>query len=437
MRKIIRSLLFGDKNRTNINSYQFNAAAGLINAGKSVLLLMIISRTNGLNDAGILTIAFAIANLMLFIGKFGMRSFQATDIDEKNGFTSYFYSRILSILVMLLFSGAWIIYGVCNNGYSLKKVLVIAFLCVIYASEAMEDVFAGYYQQQGRLDVASKLYLFRWITVLITFSAILLFNKNLILAAGISAGISILFVIGCIAATIPSFYQGDWKYDKRSALNLLITCFPVFLTNFLMFYISNAPKYTIDRCLSEHVQAYYGFISMPIFVMGLLSSFIYQPVLVNMSKQWKMGEYKGFITGMKRQYLLILVINVICVAGAYLLGIPVLSMLYGVDLSKYKLEFMLLIISGGFLAYAGYLMVIFTMMRLQIKLLVSFTLVSSLTVIFMKNAIKYRDILGAVIFHMSMVVLLTVILQIIFNHEYRKHGNSKNKNRTVKRLMKL
>ncbi len=427
MKKIFKKLLFGDENRTNINSYRFNAAAGLINAGKSVLLLMIISRTNGLNDAGILTIAFAIANLMLFIGKFGMRSFQATDIDEKNRFTSYFYSRIISILIMLLFSSAWIIYGISMNGYSLKKVLVIAFLCIIFACEAMEDVFAGYYQQQGRLDVASKVYLYRWITILITFSAILIVSKNLILAAGISAGISIVIVIICITATISSFYHGDWKYDKRSAVTLLITCFPVFLTNFLMFYISNAPKYTIDRCLSEHVQAYYGFISMPIFVMGLLSSFIYQPVLVNMSRQWRIGEYKDFITSIKRQYLLILAINIICVVGAYLIGIPVLSILYGVDLSKYKSEFMLLIISGGFLAYAGYLMVIFTMMRLQIKLLVSFTLVSLLTIVFMKNAIQYQGILGAVIFHMSMVVLLTVILQIIFHYEYRKHKNNKNK----------
>ena len=51
-------------------------------------------RTPGISDAGILTIAFAIANLLVNIGKFGMRGFQVTDVRNQYCFNTYLSSRI-------------------------------------------------------------------------------------------------------------------------------------------------------------------------------------------------------------------------------------------------------------------------------------------------------------------------------------------------------
>ena len=52
----------------------WNSIAGLVNAGESVIILMICTRTKGIETAGMFAIAFAIANLMMAIGKFGMRT---------------------------------------------------------------------------------------------------------------------------------------------------------------------------------------------------------------------------------------------------------------------------------------------------------------------------------------------------------------------------
>ena len=48
-----------------------------------------------------------------------------------------------------------------------------------------------------------------------------------------------------------------------------------------------------------------------------------------------------------------------------MLGIPVLSVVYGVDLAGYKTELMVLLLGGGFLAYTSFYQMILTVIRRQ------------------------------------------------------------------------
>lgn len=54
----------------------------MLNSFQSVLILMVISRIDPVTDAGVFTIAFAIGNLMLTIGQYGIRQFQVSDVQE-------------------------------------------------------------------------------------------------------------------------------------------------------------------------------------------------------------------------------------------------------------------------------------------------------------------------------------------------------------------
>lgn len=59
---------------------------------------------------------------------------------------------------------------------------------------------------------------------------------------------------------------------------------------FLSFYIGNAPKYAIDSILNDGLQACCGFIAMPVFVIGLLNNFIFNPMISRMSFMWSEKE---------------------------------------------------------------------------------------------------------------------------------------------------
>lgn len=62
-------------NNIERDGFIWNMVGSMLTAFQSVILLMILTRTVGLINAGIFTIAYANANLFLNIGKYGMRNF--------------------------------------------------------------------------------------------------------------------------------------------------------------------------------------------------------------------------------------------------------------------------------------------------------------------------------------------------------------------------
>ena len=74
---MLRRFLIGKESAIGRDSFIYNTASGLLNAAQSVFILMVISRVLGDYDAGIFTIAWAVGNLFLNVGKYGMREMQA------------------------------------------------------------------------------------------------------------------------------------------------------------------------------------------------------------------------------------------------------------------------------------------------------------------------------------------------------------------------
>ena len=75
---MIQKWLLGSKNQLK-SAYFWNTGAAMLNAFQTVFILMLISRIDPVIDAGVFTIAFAIGNLMMTIGKYGIRQFQVSD----------------------------------------------------------------------------------------------------------------------------------------------------------------------------------------------------------------------------------------------------------------------------------------------------------------------------------------------------------------------
>ncbi|MCF0105047.1 MAG: hypothetical protein HUJ51_06685 [Eggerthellaceae bacterium] len=55
-----------------------------------------MSQRCGVDEAGMFSMAFVIASLLMIVGNFGMRTFQVSDIKEKLSFIDYHISRVLN-----------------------------------------------------------------------------------------------------------------------------------------------------------------------------------------------------------------------------------------------------------------------------------------------------------------------------------------------------
>ena len=394
-------------------SFFWNMLGSLLMAFQSVIMLMIITRTLNLYEAGIFTLAYASANLFLNIGKYGMRNFQVSDVKREFSFKEYNCSRVITSILMLVVSIIYVIVASNQNHYSSDKTWVIIWMCLFKIVDSIEDVYLGLYQQKNRLDVAGKILTLRMIITIFIFGFGLIVLKNQLLSLVIATVVTTVLLIIFLLLTYPDFKDNCETMLPSNIVKLLKVCFPLFLGCFLAFYIGNAPKYAIDGILNDELQACYGFIAMPVFVIGLLNNFIFSPMIAKMSLMWERKERKNFMHLFGIQILIIIAITIICEIGAYLLGIPVLSILYNTDLAPYKMELLVLLLGGGFLALSGLLVTIMTIIRIQNSQAIGYAIVAVCAYFLSPVFVERYSIMGASTLYLLLMILLCIIFGIM------------------------
>ena len=200
----------------------------------------------------------------------------------------------------------------------------------------------------------------------------------------------------------------------HSVKQIFVACFPLFVGNFLSQYIGNAPKYAIDAQLGDELQACYGFISMPVFVIGLLNNVIFTPIIRIMAENWAKNNKKAFLKRFGQQVLIAIGITLVCIVGANLLGIPVLSIMYNTDLSSYKRELLILLLGGGFLALSGLLNTVLTIMRFQYPLFWGYAAVAIAALVGSGRVVSKWGMLGATWLYTFLMAALFVVFVFIF-----------------------
>ena len=398
------------------SAYIWNSIGSLINAFQSVIILVFLTRVCSLEDAGIFTLAFANANLFLNMGKYGMRNYQASDVAQRYGFKAYRASRAVTCALMIACGSVHLVFSAISNSYSLYKSLCILAMIALKVIDAVEDVYDGAFQQVGRLDISGKQMTLRMCCMIASFVAAAIVTKNLVVSTLAAFVVSLTVLVGSLV-----FIKAKHGLPGRDAATSIATpwgllrdCLPLFISTFLLFYIGNAPKYAIDTYLSDVAQAQYGFIAMPVFVVSLLAQFVYMPLVEPLSSMWANHEIDGFIKTFTKQVGIVGLITLVCVAGSWLLGVPVLSAFYNTDLAPFKLDLCILVFGGGFLAFATLFTMGLTVMRQQDKLTPGYVVVAIVALIISNRLVQSMGIRGASYAYIVCMVTLALWYCLMF-----------------------
>lgn len=390
------------------SAYLWNTAGSMLNAFQSVLMLMVLTRVCDVHAAGVFSFAYASANLFLGIGNYGMRNFQASDVSIRYSFPTYVASRFATDAVMLVFSMAYLAFSANTLGYSPDKTSAILLMMLLKTIDSLEDVFDGNYQRVGRLDLGGKLQTARLLTVCFVFGFVVWGTGTLTCALICALAASLIVLVGGVLLIrikwgVP---RGGGAASLLDLRNLILECTPLFLASFLTQAINNMPKYAIDSQMTDSAQAIYGFIAMPVFVVGLLAQFIYMPIVRSLSFQWGHGDTADFRRRIGRQVVLIAGMTVVCDLGAVLIGAQILGLLYNTDLSNYILELVVLVTAGGFNALATLMTMGITIMREQRHLTIGYAVVAVAAFVLSPVAVRAAGITGASWIYLAMMVVL-------------------------------
>lgn len=414
-------LLLGNTDNLERKIYLWNIIGSMANALASVILLFVVTRVLGANDAGIFTLANSTALMMLTIGFYEMRAFQATDVKGVYSFSDYLMSRFVTVAAMVAASFFFVFAG----GYTYEKAAVMLLLCIYKVFDALEDVFHGLYQQQGRLDVAGRSLSLRVLLSTAAFVIVLLATRSLIgscVAAIIAAAAGFMLFNLTI---FRHFYGGAFHWNKKAVFTLLWVCLPMFLGSFMLVYINNAPKYAIDTYLSfenNDYQAYFGYLFMPSFVINLFSTFIFRPMVTPMAQAWADHDRSRLTRIIGKLLAAIVFLTIAGVAVGYFFGVPILSWFYGIDLSSYRAELLILVLGGGCNAVVTLMFYGITVLRKQKLLVVGYGATLVLALVISNILVSSYGLMGAsVAFFVSMAVL-ALLFFIIFIVCYKKES---------------
>lgn len=415
-----------EKKPTVKEIYFWNIFGSACNACVSVLLLLIVTRMLDRVQSDIFGIGWAIAQLVLTIGTFQVRLYQATDVVGRFTFKQYLAFRVMTVGLMIASSAGYILY----YHYTGRKALVVMLLCLYKAVEAVSDVIQGWLQQKERLDLAGKALSARTIFSCAVFLLLLRLTHDLV--AGVTGMIIcsviclFLYELRIIAGNAFQT-KSEEAFSLKAVRELALTCLPLFLNAFLVMSIFNAPKLAVDRCieggfLQSGAQTVYGIIFMPTSVINLMY-IVFRPVITRMAIEWNQDHRSTFLRLMKGVLLKLAGLEVIILAGGFLLGIPVLSILYGIDLTDVKTALMILLLAGGMNTFVNVIDNSLTVMRRQYYLIIAY----ALTWAYSKTAaglfVKRYGITGAAVTFISSMAVLLLLVLILFCVCLRKSGS--------------
>jgi len=332
------------KEKNNVKNFIWNAIGLTANSAVSLVFLIVVKLLNGVEEAGIFTYSYSLCILFYYIAIYFNRPFQIANVESDKKFNSFLSTRIitsiLSLLIILLFS--------IISRFSLYKILVICLLMVYKVCDAISDVFHGDLQKKGNLYVVGIAYFLKALFGIITFIIVDLLTSNLILS------ISSLIIINIIIFIVYDFNKFKFTYNEKISLNIsnvrniLKSSFYIFLFQFISIYLVNCEKYVITYFSSNSIQTIFGILIMPATILSLIGNYLLIPFINKLHDFNCKRAFKSYKKLGNRILTALFVFGIFTLIICYIIGIPLLNFVYQVELDKYKIDLLIIIIGAVF-----------------------------------------------------------------------------------------
>ena len=388
-------------------NFIWNMIGTTINAFNSLFFMIMATRINGIDDAGIFTFAFSTALLFNIIGVYSGRVYQVTDKTEATD-KDFIISKFITCFVMLIVS---ILFVLINN-YCFYKSSIILLLCFLKMLEAFSETIYAIFQRKDNLYLTGISLTLKSLINLFIFFIIDLLTHNLVIAI-----IGMIVTYGLIMIfydyiNIKKKIDIQKEYKKERIITILKKGFGAFIISFLTLYLINSSKYVIDYLLVEKYQTIFGILLMPATVILLFTQFIIHPFLnliTDCVHDKKYDELKKIIF----KFLGVMILfGIVVIIVAYFLGIPVLELIYGISLNDYKKGFMVIMVGGVLYGMSSILSSILIAMRhLNIQVII-YSVVAIVITVIGYFLINIYGVMGAcyAYFIMTFIVLIMFLL---------------------------
>lgn len=387
----------------------WNMIGSLIYAGSSMVLTALVNHMVGTDQGGIFGFAFSTFGQQMFlVAYFGLRPLQSTDISRDYTFGEYRQARFITCLAAVLMGVAYIVWNMLipSSGYTSQKALVVLLMVFYKVLDGFADVYESEFQRNGRLYLTGQAMAFRTILSVCCFLAALAITKDLVFSsvvAVVSQGAGIILFDKQAAKRIPGM---DAFRRTGKEWELLKDGFLLFLSVFLDGLIFAMAKYAVDAQMTSTDNAIFVAIFMPTSVINLAANFVVRPFLTKLSYLWEEKNFGDFMLEVRKLTGIILILTVIALAGAWVLGVPVLGAISNVELKPYKSGLLAIVLGGGFFAVMNLFYYVLVIMKRQKRIFFGYVPVCILSFFLSFWFVKAGGINGGAFSYMLSMLLL-------------------------------
>lgn len=397
-------------------NFIWNTLGTGLNAFNSLFFMIIATRINGVEKAGVFSIAFSTACILYAIGLYAGRVYQVTEPDKKITNKDFITSRIITDIIMMV---ALIVFCIVRR-YDTQKFIIFFLLTLYKALEAFSDVIYGVLQKHEKLDIVGKSLFWKSLLSIILFLVVNIITKNMILAISSMLIICIVVMISYDFRKANEYIDYNEKISKKNVINILKKGFFVFSISFLGMYVLNAPKYAIDTYLTSDIQTIFGIIVMPATVVGLIAQFLIHPYLNQIVELYENRDLKKLKQLILKLILVVVGFGIFAAFLGYVIGTQVLGIIYGLDLSMYRLGLAIIIISATLYTIGTLYSAVLTTVRETVSQFIIYVIVAISAYILSGMFTKTWEINGAIIAYLLIMALQSIIYILYTNIKLNK-----------------
>ncbi len=403
------------KSKNSTKDFTWNAIGLTLNACNSLFFLIVVRFVNGLDTAGIFTYTFALCVFLYAFLLYYNRSFQVSDAKDKFSFNNYLSCRVITSVVGIV---AILAFALINQ-FSSFEIGIVLLLSGFRIVEAISDCFYGAIQKKDKLYQTGISLSLKAIFGLLVFALIDWLTKNLLLAI-VSLIIVNLFFFCCYdLVNYRKLYTNKIKLKFSHLGPLFKACLPILIFSALAIYLSNCQKYVLPYFESDSVQAIFGILIMPATLLALIGSYLINPFINSFTKHHTEKNYSAFINSAKKILSSMSITGIITLIICFFIGIPILELIFQLDLSIYQIPFELIILASIFYAITMIISSLLTILgenRRQTYIYLIAAIIATVTAILL---IPASGIIGAIYsFLISSFILVALYISLL---QYKLH----------------
>ncbi len=335
------------------SNFSWAFAGNVINAACQWGILATLAKLGSPEVVGLFALGLAVTLPIAAFTNLQLRGVFCTDTKNEYTFGDYLGLRILGIVTTVTVSSlvAFMFYE------SWQSTITIVVMSFAVGSQSLADIYYALFQKHERLDLSAKSMILKGVISLLIMMIIMLITSNLIWTiCGLAASRLLLVILFDIRTSrfLCEKQERIVRFKIPHVKYLLWLSLPMGLNMMILSYSQNIPRYFLEVYSGEYVLGIFSALAYVMMAGTMITGALGQAALPRLAKYYAAQELSSFRKLLSKLLFVAVCLGFLAMGVAYVLGKPILALLYTPEYAHYHTEFMLVMLAGSLGLVGGF-----------------------------------------------------------------------------------